>query len=169
LFDNGVTLGDNAGRLLGGLLMMSARLGPFLVAASVCLLWGGAGCQKGDGAKTAPQTVSGTVTVAPELARDVTPNHILFVVVRPSDAPPFGPPMAAKRMTNLTFPVHYTVSQADVFLEGVTLGGKVNVFAKLDKDGNAGPPEPGDMEGEHKGNPVMVGQSGVDITIDKVH
>jgi hypothetical protein len=25
------------------------------------------------------------------------------------------------------------------------------------------------MEGEHKGNPVMVGQSGVDITIDKVH
>jgi len=121
--------------------MMSARVGPFLVA----------------------------VTVAPELARDVTPNHILFVVVRPSDAPPFGPPMAAKRMTNLTFPVHYTVSQDDVFLEGVTLGGKVNVFAKLDKDGNAGPPEPGDMEGEHKGNPVMVGQTGVDITIDKIH
>jgi cytochrome c-type biogenesis protein CcmH len=44
-----------------------------------------------------------------------------------------------------------------------------NGLAKLDKDGNAGPPEPGDMEGEHKGNPVMVGQSGVDIIIDKVH
>ncbi len=126
--------------------MMSARVGSFLVAAAV-LLWGGAGCQKGEGAKTRPQTISGTVTVAPELAKDVTPNYILFVVVRAADAPPFGPPMAAKRMTNLTFPVQYTVSQ----------------------DGNAGPPEPGDMEGEHKGNPVMVGQTGVDITIDKIH
>jgi cytochrome c-type biogenesis protein CcmH len=90
-------------------------------------------------------------------------------VVRAADAPPFGPPVAAKRMTNLTFPVTYTVSQADVFLEGVTLSGKVNVFAKLDRDGNAGPPEPGDMEGEHKGNPVTVGATGVDIVIDKVH
>lgn len=167
-FDNGVTLRDNADRLLGGSLMMSVRVGSLLVAAAV-LLGGGAGCQKGEGAKTRPQTVSGTVTVAPELAKDVMPNYILFVVVRAADAPPFGPPMAAKRMTNLTFPVSYTVSQDDVFLEGVTLGGKVNVFAKLDKDGNAGPPEPGDMEGEHKGNPVMVGQSGVDIVVDKIH
>ena len=61
--------------------MMSARVGSLLVAAAV-LLWGGAGCQKGEGDK--PQTVSGTVTVAPDLARDVTPNHILFVVVRPT-------------------------------------------------------------------------------------
>ena len=144
------------------------RLGSALVLATI-LLWGGVACQKGESAKKAPQTISGTVTVAPELAKDLTPTYILFVVVRAADAPPFGPPMAAKRMTNLTFPVHYSVSQADVFLEGVTLGGKVNVFAKLDKDGNAGPPEPGDMEGEHKGNPVNVGQSGVDIVIDKIH
>ena len=45
--------------------MMSVRVGSLLVAAAV-LLWGGAGCQKGEGAKTRPQTVSGTITVAPE-------------------------------------------------------------------------------------------------------
>ncbi|MEO6666554.1 MAG: hypothetical protein ABIO65_07265 [Nitrospiria bacterium] len=125
------------------------------------------GCQREKA--VVPQTISGTVTVAPELAKDITPSHILFIIARPADAPPFGPPAAAKRMTNLTFPVQYSVSQADVFLEGVTLSGKVNVFAKLDKDGNAGPPEAGDLEGEHPGNPVTVGQTGVDIVIDKVH
>jgi cytochrome c-type biogenesis protein CcmH len=148
--------------------MTYARSGILLLVIAV-VVWGGVGCQKGESAKSGPPTISGTITVAPELAKDVTPNEILFVVVRAADAPPFGPPVAAKRMTNLTFPVTYTVSQADVFLEGVTLSGKVNVFAKLDRDGNAGPPEPGDMEGEHKGNPVTVGATGVDIVIDKVH
>lgn len=145
--------------------MSRCRFGVLVVVLAMGYgIWG---CQS-EKAK-APQTISGTVTVAPELAKDITPAHILFVVVRPADAPPFGPPVAAKRMTNLTFPVQYSVSQADVFLEGVTLSGKVNVFAKLDKDGNAGPPEAGDLEGEHPGNPVMVGQTGVDIVVDKIH
>lgn len=124
------------------------------------------GCEK---TPPPPPSISGTVSVAPDLAKDLTPQHILFIVVRAADAPPFGPPIAAHRMTNLTFPVQYTVTQKDVFFEGVTLEGKVNVYAKLDKDGNAGPPEPGDLEGEHKGNPVMVGATGVDIVVDKVH
>jgi cytochrome c-type biogenesis protein CcmH len=124
------------------------------------------GCQK---TPPPPPTISGTVNIAPELAKDVTPEFVLFVTVRAADAPPFGPPIAAHRMTNLTFPVQYTVTQKDVFFEGVVLEGKVNVYAKLDKDGNAGPPEPGDLEGEHKGNPVMVGATGVDIVIDKIH
>jgi cytochrome c-type biogenesis protein CcmH len=125
-----------------------------------------AGCEK---TPPPPPSISGAVTVAPDLAKDLTPQHILFIVVRAADAPPFGPPIAAHRMTDLTFPVQYTVTQKDVFFEGVTLEGKVNVYAKLDKDGNAGPPEPGDLEGEHKGNPVMVGATGVDIVVDKVH
>lgn len=129
-------------------------------------IYGVLGCEK---TPPPPPSISGTVTVAPELAKDLTPQHILFIVVRAADAPPFGPPIAAHRMTNLTFPVRYTVTQKDVFFEGVTLEGKVNVYAKLDKDGNAGPPEPGDLEGEHKGNPVMVGATGVDIVVDKVH
>lgn len=124
------------------------------------------GCEK---TPPPPPSISGTVSVAPDLAKDLTPQHILFIVVRAADAPPFGPPIAAHRMTNLTFPVQYTVTQKDVFFEGVTLEGKVNVYAKLDKDGNAGPPEPGDLEGEHKGNPVMVGATGVDIVVDKIH
>ncbi len=124
------------------------------------------GCEK---TPPPPPSISGTVSVAPDLAKDLTPQHILFIVVRAADAPPFGPPIAAHRMTDLTFPVQYTVTQKDVFFEGVTLEGKVNVYAKLDKDGNAGPPEPGDLEGEHKGNPVMVGATGVDIVVDKVH
>jgi len=92
------------------------------------------GCEKK--APPPPATISGTVDVAPELAKDVTPNYVLFVTVRAADAPPFGPPIAAHRMTDLTFPVQYTVTQKDVFFEGVVLEGKVNVYAKLDKDGH---------------------------------
>lgn len=124
------------------------------------------GCEK---APPPPATISGTIDITPELAKDVTPDFVLFVTARAADAPPFGPPIAAHRMTNLTFPVKYTVTQKDVFFEGVVLEGKVNVYAKLDKDGFAGPPEAGDLVGEHKGNPVMVGATGVDIVIDKVH
>ncbi len=132
----------------------------------VLMMSGLLGCQK---APPPPATISGTITLAPVLAKDVTPDFVLFVTARAADAPPFGPPIAAHRMTNLTFPVQYTVSQKDVFFEGVVLEGKVNVYAKLDKDGNAGPPEAGDLEGEYQGNPVMVGATGVDIVIDKIH
>ncbi|MFZ5863645.1 MAG: c-type cytochrome biogenesis protein CcmI/CycH [Nitrospirota bacterium] len=147
---------------------MSGRSMVVAGAAALMVMAAGTGCY---GKKEAPKpaTISGTVTVAPELAKDLTPEHILFIVVRPADAPPFGPPVAAHKMTNLTFPVQFTVSQKDVFFEGVTLEGKVNVYAKLDKDGNAGPPEPGDLEGEFKGNPIMVGATGVDIVVDKIH
>lgn len=147
---------------------MSVRGMVVAVAFSTLAVVVGTGCYK-KSEPPKPATISGTVTVSPELAKDVTPQHILFLVVRPADAPPFGPPVAAHKMTNLTFPVQYSVSQKDVFFEGVTLEGKVNVYAKLDKDGNAGPPEPGDLEGEFKGNPVMVGATGVDIVVDKIH
>ncbi len=135
-------------------------------ALFVVMVYSLLGCEK---APPPPPTISGTINIAPELAKDVTPNFVLFVTARAADAPPFGPPIAAHRVTNLTFPLQYTVTQKDVFFEGVILEGKVNVYAKLDKDGNAGPPEPGDLEGEHKGNPVMVGATGVDIVIDKIH
>ena len=140
-----------------------------LTALIGLLAWGVVGCQKKESAKTAPNTISGTVTIAPDLEKKLGPTDVLFVVARPADAPPFGPPVAAKKITPVKFPQDYTLSQADVFFEGVTLSGKLNVFAKLDKDGNAGPPRPGDLEGEHKGNPVNVGQTHVDITIDKEH
>ena len=140
-----------------------------LVVLVGLLTWGGTGCQKKEGQTAPSNTISGTVTITPELEKNLTSTEVLFVVARPADAPPFGPPVAAKKISPVKFPQDYTLSQADVFFEGVTLSGKVNVFAKLDKDGNAGPPRPGDLEGEHKGNPVNVGQSHVDITIDKVH
>ncbi|MFZ5877585.1 MAG: c-type cytochrome biogenesis protein CcmI/CycH [Nitrospirota bacterium] len=147
---------------------MSVRSLVLALVLSATTVVAGTGCYK-QSEPPKPATLSGSVTVAPELAKDITPEHILFIVVRPADAPPFGPPVAAHKMTNLTFPVQYEVSQKDVFFEGVTLEGKVNVYAKLDKDGNAGPPEPGDLEGEFKGNPIMVGATGVDIVVDKIH
>ena len=147
---------------------MSVRAVVVAVVFSTMTVVVGTGCYK-TSEPPKPATISGTVTVAPELAKDITPEHILFIVVRPADAPPFGPPVAAHKMTNLTFPVQFSVSQKDVFFEGVTLEGKVNVYAKRDKDGNAGPPEPGDLEGEFKGNPIMVGAGGVDIVVDKIH
>ena len=147
---------------------MSVRGLVVAVAFSTMAVVVGAGCYK-KSEPPKPATISGTVTVAPELAKDITSKHVLFITAFAADAPTFGPPVASHRMENLTLPVQYTMSQKDVFFEGVTLEGKVNVYAKLDEDGKAGPPEAGDFVGEHKGNPVTVGDTGVDIVVDKVH
>ncbi|TLY36558.1 MAG: hypothetical protein E6K60_07530 [Nitrospirae bacterium] len=108
-------------------------------------------------------TISGTVTIDPTLASKVQTTDVLFVIVRrPGGAPR---PLAAVRIEHPKFPVSF---DADVMVQGSELRGMVAVVARLDKDGSAGPAQPGDIEGEFAKNPTMVGAKNVEIVLNKV-
>jgi cytochrome c-type biogenesis protein CcmH len=118
------------------------------------------------GGKEAAGSISGTVTIDPSLASLVTPTDVLFVIVRRPSGPPR--PLAAVRIENPKFPVPFEVTNADVMIQGSELKGMVAVIARLDKDGSAGPAQPGDIEGEFAKNPTMVGAQNVEIVLNKV-
>lgn len=118
------------------------------------------GCEKpGHG------VIAGRVTIAPQLASQVSPTDVLFVIVRRPQGPPR--PIAVKRIDSPRFPVTFEITNDDVMIEGAELRGMVDVLARLDKDGRAGPPQAGDLEGQFEKNPTLVGARDVEIVISK--
>ncbi len=142
------SLGMAAGII--GLAAFAAYLG----LAHSCEPQGGAG------------VVAGQVTIAPALADQVKPTDVLFVIVRRPGGMPR--PLAVKRIDSPNFPVVYEITNADVMVQGSELRGMVDVVARLDRDGQAGPAQPGDMEGKYDKNPTLPGGRDINITIDTV-
>jgi cytochrome c-type biogenesis protein CcmH len=118
------------------------------------------------GGKETASSISGVVTIDPQLVSKMAPTDVLFVIVRRPSGPPR--PLAALRIEHPTFPFRFEVTNADVMIQGSELRGMVNVIARLDKDGSAGPAQPGDIEGEYAKNPTMVGAKDVEIVLNKV-
>lgn len=112
-------------------------------------------------------SIAGQVQISPNLADQVKPTDVLFVIVRRPSGPPR--PIAAKRIDGPTFPVQFEITSADVMVQGSELKGMVDVIARLDRDGQAGQPQPGDMEGRYAKNPTLPGGRDLLITIDKVY
>jgi len=110
---------------------------------------------------TTPGEIHGTIRVADNLSSQVDPNAVLYIMARKQ----VGPPLAVKRVTQVTFPLSYTLSAANAMVAGTEFEGEVSVTARLDKDGNAGPLQPGDMTGAVP-NHIQIGQGEVDIVID---
>ena len=54
-------------------------------------------------------------------------------------------------------------------VQGSELRGMVTVLARPDKDGKAGPPQEGDLEGEFEKNPTLVGGTDIEIMINKAY
>ena len=132
------------------------------------LLLAGVAAWKGllHGAAESGKEISGTVSIDPALAPLVQPNDVLFVIVRrPGGAPR---PLAAIRIEHPKFPVPFQITNTDVMMPGSELRGMVAVVARLDKDGSAGPAQPGDIEGEFAKNPTMVGADNIEIVLNKV-
>ncbi len=111
-------------------------------------------------AGTGGPAITGAVTVAPELAGRASRTHVLFIIARKGA----GPPFAVKRIVDPAFPLAYRIGPEDVMMTGAPFEGEVSVGARLSAAGNAGPAQPGDLEGEHPGR-VAVGAHGVDIVI----
>lgn len=140
--------------MAGGIIALAALAAYFGLAHS-CDPQGGSGI------------IAGQVLIAPELAAQVKPTDVLFVIVRRPTGPPR--PLAARRIDNPTFPVTFEITNADVMMQGTELRGMVDVIARLDRDGQAGQPQAGDMEGRYDKNPTLPGERNVMITIDKVY
>lgn len=135
--------------------------GGIIALAAIAAYFGLAhGCEK-----PGVSRIAGRVTILPELAGQVKATDVLFVIVR---RPQAKRPLAAKRFDNPRFPVAYEITNADVMMQGTELRGVVDVVARLDRDGQAGPAQPGDIEGEFEKNPTMVGGDNVDITLKDV-
>ncbi len=110
--------------------------------------------------------VAGRVLISPALAGQVKPTDVLFVIVkRPGGTPR---PIAAKRIEHPTFPASFEITNADVMVQGSELRGMVDVMARLDRDGQAGPAQPGDIEGRYAKNPTLPGGRDFEIILDTV-
>src|SRR4029078_6701589 len=96
--------------------------------------------------------MAGQVVISPGLTDQVRPTDVLFVIVRRPGGTPR--PVAAKRIENPKFPVPFEITNADVMVQGAELRGMVDVMARLDRDGQAGPAQPGDIEGRYAKNPT---------------
>jgi cytochrome c-type biogenesis protein CcmH len=117
------------------------------------------------------KSVSGTITIAPDLAGRIPAGATLFIMAR--ERVQGGPPYAVHRIPVPAFPFQYSLSQADVlpmFGEGLQFADidEMYLVVRVDQDGRVGQPDPGDMEGATK-RTVKPGQKGVDIVIDKVY
>jgi len=116
--------------------------------------------------ETREAVIAGRVMIAPALADQVRPTDVLFVIVR---RPGGARPVAAKRIGNPQFPVSFELTNADVMVQGSELRGMLEVVARLDRDGQAGPAQPGDIEGRYAKNPTLPGGRDFEITLDTVH
>lgn len=138
-----------------------------IIFAAIVLLAGMAAWQGIlHGGKESAGSISGTVTIDPTLVSKVAPTDVLFVIVRRPSGPPR--PLAALRIEHPKFPQPFEITNADVMIQGSELKGMVAVIARLDKDGSAGPAQPGDIEGEFSKNPTMAGAKDIEIVLSRV-
>jgi len=121
------------------------------------------GCEQSRGTGV----ITGQVTIAPALAARVSATDVLFVIVRRPQGPPR--PIAVKRIDGPRFPMSFEITKNDVMVEGSELRGMVDVVARLDKDGRAGPPQSGDLEGQFDKNTTLVGARNIEIVINKAY
>ena len=113
--------------------------------------------------KGEPGVISGTVSIAQGLARNAAGKPALFLIARKERR---GAPMAVLRVRNPRFPFPYRLTKENVMNQGQSFEGKVRLTVRVDSDGSAGPPQPGDLEGRSPGE-VEVGSANVNIVVNK--
>ena len=96
-------------------------------------------------AAPAATKISGTVKVAPDLAKDVTPTSILYVIARP-EGQKAGPPAAVLRMGAPKFPATFELGAENMMMGG-EFKGPYDITVKLSKTGDV-ITSPGDLLGE---------------------
>lgn len=97
--------------------------------------------------------IEGSVVLADGV--EAPASAVLFVLLRVAGRAT-GPPLAVKQMP-ADLPATFRISEADSMIPGTPLLGDLDVFVRVDQDGNAFSRQPGDLEG-HVG-PVQVGAS----------
>lgn len=114
--------------------------------------------------------ISGVIRLDGRLENKFEKTDVLYIIAHAADrAGGSGPPLAAKRIVSPHFPMTYQIGPEDLISERSAFSGRIIVSARLDKDGDAGPLQPGDMTGISRKNPAKVADQGVDIVIDTVN
>lgn len=116
-------------------------------------------------AVAARDSISGTVKIAPTLARQVAPGDTLFVFARAADGGKM--PIAIVRSTAAQLPFAFRLDDSSAMMPNAKLSNqsRVLVGARISKSGNA-IAQPGDLQGLSA--PVAPGASGLELTINEV-
>ena len=112
-------------------------------------------------------TLSGVVTLKPELASKVGPDDTVFIYARAAEGPRV--PLAVIRKAARELPLQFTLDDTMAMAPNMKLSSfpKVVVSARISKSGHA-QPQPGDLQGAS--GPVANATTGVKIVIDsEVH
>jgi cytochrome c-type biogenesis protein CcmH len=109
-------------------------------------------------------TVSGTVSLAPTLSSNVSPDDTVFVFARPVDGSRM--PLAVVRGKVKDLPLAFTLDDSMAMTPTHRLSGQSEVIvgARVSRSGTV-TPQPGDIE--IVSAPVKVGMSGVSLVIDR--
>jgi len=94
--------------------------------------------------------VKGSISASPDMSALVKSGAIVFLSVRPinkATGDVVGQPLAVERVDIRTLPVEFHLSGAQSMVAGTDFSGDVEVYARLDRDGEASSVEPGDVEG----------------------
>jgi len=111
-----------------------------------------------------PQSIQGTIEVAPELADRIPEGATLFVIVRAGET---GPPTAVKKVESPSFPFQFSVGPEDRMIQAQPFQGPLRLTARLDTDGNAGTRSPGDIQGGYP-DPVDPGAKSLEFSLDEL-
>jgi len=112
---------------------------------------------------SAAESISGQIVLGAARTKDVKSGDKLWIVARPVGG---GPPLAIQGHTVGEFPMEFALSGRDSMIKGLPFVGKVNVTARIDKDGNPTTYAAGEVFGTAEG--VDVGATGVKVTLDQI-
>lgn len=110
-------------------------------------------------------SLSGEVSLAPELAARVQPQDVVFVFARASEGPPL--PLAVARFRASELPIRFTLDDSMAMAPGMNLSAhrSVTVGARISRSGQA-TLQPGDLSGQVER--VTVGSRDVQIRITEI-
>lgn len=110
-------------------------------------------------------SISGTLTLSPQLAGKASPGDTVFIFAQAPQGPPM--PLAVQRLTAGQLPYRFTLDDSMSMANGDRLSAhpQVTITARVSKSGQP-MPQSGDLQG--RVGPVPMGRSGVALTIDTV-
>ena len=115
-------------------------------------------------ASSAAPPIRGSIQLSPQLRDRVPEGAVLFLVARSAAG---GPPLAAKRIEVLDFPLDYSLGPDDRMVAARPFVGPLRITVRVDADGNASTRNPGDLVGSAPGL-YEPGARGVAVLIDEI-
>jgi len=109
--------------------------------------------------------VAGTLELDEKLKDKADPLAVIFVIARNEQ----GQIVAVKKLLPpFQYPLAFSLNGEDTMIQGTELSGKLKVTARLDKDGNANPPQPGDILGKTATEWVSAGDRDLKIQLNEL-